>query len=142
MAEDTSRSRLRLVVVTHERKLLEQECDAVSIPASLGYVTILPQHAPLISTLAVGELSVRDGSEDKLLALAGGFFEVSEDVVTVLADSAELPEEIDIEEAKRERQAAHEAMEGAAGDELTRARRKLQHAETRIKVAGLNSRVE
>ena len=142
MAEERSGSRLELVVVTHERKLLEVRCDRVSIPARLGYLTILPRHTPLISTLAIGELSFDGGGEGRVLALSGGFFEVSEDVVTVLADSAELPEDIDTEAAKQDLTEAREAMPGAEGMEVTALRHRIQHAETRLRVARATSRSE
>ncbi len=135
MAEQSSGSGLKLVVVTHERKILEAQCASVSLPARLGYVTILPEHTPLISTLATGELSFKEESASPVLALAGGFFEVSDNVVTVLAESAELPDEIDTEAAALAKQEASEALKSASGTELTEARRKLEHAETRLAVA-------
>ncbi len=135
MADPLSGPGLKLVVVTHERKILEVHCTSVSLPASLGYVTILPEHTRIISTLAVGELSFEQEGTSRVFALSGGFFEVSENVVTVLANSVELPEEIDTEAAGVALQEAREAMGTASGSELTEARRKLEHAETRLAVA-------
>ena len=135
MADLHSEPGLELVLVTHERKILEVHCTSVSLPASLGYVTILPEHTPIISTIAAGELSFEQEGTSRVLALAGGFFEVSENVVTVLANTAELPEEIDTEAAAVASREAREAMATASGSELTEARRKLEHAETRLAVA-------
>ena len=135
MAESTGSDRLRLVVVTHERKVLEEDCDSVSLPAQLGYVTILPQHTPLVSTLAVGEMSYNQAGADRWLSVRGGFFEISDNVVTVLADHARRPEEIDVEEAERDLEEARNAMATAAGEEVTRTRHALQDAEARLRVA-------
>lgn len=135
MAEASSSSSLKLVVVTPERRVLETPCDWVSIPAYSGYVTILPKHTPLISLSAIDELVYQNGTKTAKLALAGGVFEIFENVITVLADSAEAPEEIDAEAAKKRLKEGQAAMEGAAGEDVATARRQIQHAETRLKVA-------
>ena len=136
MAEAGSSSSLKLVVVTPERRVLETECDWVSIPAYSGYVTILPEHTPLISLSAIDELVFQKGTKTTKLALAGGVFEVFENVITVLADSAEAPEDIDAEAAKELLKEGQAAMAGAAGEDVATTRRQIQHAETRLKVAG------
>jgi len=128
--------KLRLEVVTTEKAVLEAECDSVSIPASEGYVTILPDHTPLISLLGVGTLTLSDSGKDEILAVGGGFFEVSDNVVRLLAHVAERPDEIDVEAARQDAEVARDEMSGAAGNELTLARRRLQRAEARLAVAG------
>src|SRR5438128_12035407 len=82
---------LKLVVVTPERKVVEAEADEVQMPGALGYLGILPGHAPLITQLATGVLSYRGGGAEKRLAVSAGFAEVANDAVTVLADLAEEP---------------------------------------------------
>ena len=131
---DNPSNRLRLEVVTTAKRILEAECDSVSIPASEGYVTILPNHTPLISLLGVGTLTYRDGGKEEILAVGGGFFEVSDNVVKLLVPLAERPDEIDVEAARREAEEARSEMSGAAGSELTLIRRRLLRAEARLAV--------
>jgi F-type H+-transporting ATPase subunit epsilon len=128
-------SRLRLVIATHDRKVLDAECDEVTLPGTLGYFGILPEHVPLISTLAVGELRYRIGKQEHFLVLKGGFCEVFQDEVTVLAEVAELPDEIDVAAAEIERTEAEvEIRETGEGFYVSQA--KLELAITRIQVAG------
>jgi F-type H+-transporting ATPase subunit epsilon len=137
MADSQLGGTLTLAVVTHERTVLETECSAVSIPAVGGYVTLLPGHTPLVSTLGIGELSFQSGGAKQSLAIAGGFFEISDDRVTVLADAAERPGEIDVEQAKKDAEEARAALSSSSGQGVTDARHRIQHAEARIHVAGL-----
>jgi F-type H+-transporting ATPase subunit epsilon len=137
VAEETAAvlGQLRLVLVTYEKKVLEVECDEVSLPGKLGYFGVLPGHAPLIATLKVGELMYRVGKIEHYLALSWGFCEVADDVVTVMAEFAELPEEIDVAAAEKEQAAAEALLPTAAHDELTAAMARLDAAVTRIQVA-------
>ena len=138
MAEETgaaTAARLRLVLVTYEKKVLEVECDEVTLPGKKGYFGILPGHVGLIASLKVGELMYRIGKVEHYLALSGGFCEVTDDVVTVMAEFAQLPHEIDVAAAERE-QAEAEAVLGSVSDEaLAQALAKLETAVTRIQVA-------
>lgn len=127
--------KLRLVLVTHDRKLLDLECDEVTLPGQLGYFGVLPGHTPLLAVLRVGELMYRIGKREHYLAMSWGFCEVANDLVTVLAEFAELPEEIDVAQAEREVREAEETMRAASQDELEVARVKLERAVTRIAVA-------
>ena len=134
-AEASVAGRLQLVLVTYERKVLEVECDEVTLPGKKGYFGILPGHVGLIASLKVGELMYRIGKVEHYLALSGGFCEVSDDVVTVMAEFAQLPHEIDVAAAERE-QAEAEAVIGSVSDEeLKVALAKLETAVTRIQVA-------
>ncbi len=135
MAEATPSGSLRLVVVTHESRLLDETCSSISLPARRGYVTILPGHTSLISLMGIGELSFVAGAKTRSLALAGGFFEISDNVVTVLADSAELPNQIDVAKARTELEEARNSLGSVAGLELTRVRHRIEHAEARLRVA-------
>jgi F-type H+-transporting ATPase subunit epsilon len=127
---------LHLLVVSPERKVLEERCDSVALPAEEGYVTILPRHAPLIATLAIGVLTLRQGGRERSLVIAGGFFEVSDDRVTVLADEALQADEIDVAVARRELALGKAAMARAAGEEQREARRQIERAEAKLAVAG------
>ena len=111
---------LRLEVVTAERVVYADDVDMVVAPGLEGALGILPRHAPLMSVLGVGELRVtKGGREEDVLAVGGGFLEVLDDRVTVLADSAERSDEIDIaraEEAERRAQQARAERGPAAVD--------------------------
>ena len=138
MAEETAAAtaaRLRLVLVTYEKKVLEVECDEVTLPGQLGYFGVLPGHVPMIALLKVGELMYRLGKIEHFLALSWGFCEVADDVVTVMAEFAETPAEIDVAAAEREAAEAEALLPMAAHDELDAAMARLDAAVTRIQVA-------
>ena len=127
---------LRLSLVTPERKVLEESCDSVSLPAAEGYVTILPAHAPLIATLGIGVLKLQSGGRSSSFAIAGGFFEVSDDRVTVLADEAVAPSEVDATAVRRELEENKAALGRSAGEEQDRARRAIERAEAKLAIVG------
>jgi F-type H+-transporting ATPase subunit epsilon len=93
---------IELVIVTPERQLLREKAVEVQMPGENGYLGVLPGHAPLITELGIGELSYHDpsGKESAHLAIFRGFAEVLSDRVTVLAETAERAEEIDVQRAK------------------------------------------
>jgi F-type H+-transporting ATPase subunit epsilon len=127
---------LKLIVVTPERRVVETETESVEVPGELGNLGILPGHAPLISLLRTGVLKYRDSRGEKTLAISGGFMEVSNDVVSVLADLAEEPSEIDPAKAERDRSQAEEEMKTASRETLEEIRTRLELAQTRLAVAG------
>ena len=138
MADETgaaTAARLRLVLVTYEKKVLEVECDEVTLPGQKGYFGVLPGHVPMIALLRVGELMYRIGKIEHYLALSWGFCEVADDVVTVMAEFAEAPAEIDVAAAQREQLEAEALLPTAAHDELDAAMARLDAAVTRIQVA-------
>ncbi|HWZ86360.1 MAG TPA: ATP synthase F1 subunit epsilon [Thermoanaerobaculia bacterium] len=126
---------LQLLVVTPERRVLEAEADEVELPGSQGYLGILPGHAPLITLLGTGVLSLRRGGSTTAYAVSAGFAEVSGDRVSVLADSAEAAGEIDAASAERERSKAEEEMKTAGVDTLDGIRSRLELAQARLAVA-------
>ncbi len=130
-----SEGRLRLKVVTPVRVVVETEADEVTVPAALGALGVLPGHAPLLATLRIGELSYRVATREHYLAVQRGFAEIASDTVTVLADVAELPSEIDVQAAHEEKASAEAALRGATGEEFERQRAHLEAALTRISVA-------
>jgi F-type H+-transporting ATPase subunit epsilon len=136
MAEEANvLGKLRLVLVTYEKKVLEVECDEVTLPGKKGYFGVLPGHVAMIASLKVGELMYRIGKVEHYLALSWGFCEVVDDVVTVMAEFAQLPGEIDVAAAQRD-QAEAEAVLGSVSDEaLEQALVKIETAVTRIQVA-------
>lgn len=134
---------LKLEVVTPEHRLVRDDATEITIPGRNGYIGILPGHAPLISELAVGEISYKTpAGQTKYLACAWGFAEVLPDKVTILAEVAELGEQINVTEAKQARERAQGVLKiQTHGEEYDAARRELELAENRIHVAGKVSSV-
>jgi|SRR5512142_3156240 F-type H+-transporting ATPase subunit epsilon len=127
--------KLKLTVVTPEKKALETEADEVQLPGELGYLGILPGHTPLITLLKTGVLSYRNGGAGGALALSTGFAEISNDVVTVLADLAEEPSHIDTAAAEAERARAEEELKSAGFETMEQIRARLELAQARLAVA-------
>ncbi len=136
-----TRDTLHVEVVTAERELYNGEANLVSAPGSEGRLGILPRHAPLLTTLAPGELRIELNGADEPLFVSGGFLEVSESRVTVLADTAEHAEEIDEARAEEARRSAEERIAQAQSDtERAEMQGALQRAMGRIRVAELARR--
>ena len=109
---------LELEIATPERQLVREQVTEVQIPGKEGYMGILPGHAPLLSLLGIGTLSYVVGGQRRYLSVHGGFLEVLEDHVRVLADLAERAEEIDVERARKALQRSQEeSMNPALGVE-------------------------
>src|ERR1700755_22116 len=100
---------IQLEIVTPERMVVKDSAEGVQIPGKDGYLGILPGHAPLITELAVGEISYRENSQTHYLAVAWGFAEVLPEKVTILAETAERPQEIDVKRAQESKQRAEAA---------------------------------
>ena len=129
---------IQLVIVTPQRQLLRENVAEVQLPGANGYLGVLPGHAPLITELGIGELSYHDlsGKESAQMAILSGFAEVLPDRVTVLAETAELAQEIDVARAEAARARAERRL--ASGDtniDWDRASVSLQRALIRIQVA-------
>jgi F-type H+-transporting ATPase subunit epsilon len=127
---------IQLEIVTPERLVVSEAADYIEIPGATGYLGILPGHAPLITEVAPGELTYRNGNQTKRLAVAWGFAEVLQTKVTILAESAEKAEEIDTgraEAAKRKAEAELQKSGLAINEEAQEA---LQRAQARLDVAG------
>ncbi len=129
---------LQLDVVTPERRVLSESVNSVTIPARNGEMQILPGHAALISELQSGVLTYNQDGTNSQMHVSGGFTEVNHDRVSVLAQIAERPEEIDIERARRAKELAEKRLSGQSGDEIDidRARAKLLRNLTRLRLAG------
>ena len=126
---------LTLEIITGERRLLRQEdVDEVVAPGALGEMGILPHHAPLITSLAPGELRVKTAQDVEEYFISGGFLEVHADEVTVLADAAEHGSEIDAERAEAARQRALERLEQASDADRARAQAALARSLQRLRV--------
>ena len=129
---------LRLEIVTPERKVVDETVDAVTVPGANGEIGILPNHAPLISTLKPGILSYTRGGAIDRLVVSGGFVEVSADKVSVLADVAETAEEIDVDAARSEREATEKTLGAWSGAEadFEVEKERLERAQARLQLAG------
>ena len=126
----------KLEIVTPEKKVVETAAEEVQIPGKNGYLGVLPGHAPLITELSVGEIIYRENSTEQRLAVAWGFAEVLPDKVTILAESAERPSEIDVARAEKAKQRAEQRLTcGDPSIDVERALDALHRAESRIDVA-------
>jgi len=131
----------QLEIVTPEKKVVETTAaEEVQIPGRNGYLGIMPGHAPLITELAVGEITFREhsssGSNEQRLAVAWGFAEVLPDKVTILAETAERPSEIDVERARKAKERAEQRLtSGDPSVDVERALDALQRAQARLDVA-------
>jgi F-type H+-transporting ATPase subunit epsilon len=135
---------IELIIVTPQRQLLREKVASVQLPGASGELGILPGHAPLITELGNGELSYKatGGGEPDVLAILSGFAEVLPERVTVLAETAERPEEIDVERAKEALARAEKRLASTDPDvDWDRATVALQRALARIKVGELRRRV-
>jgi len=101
---------LQLQIVTPDKRLVSDDVEQVEMPGLNGYLGILPGHAPLLTELGPGELSYLQGGKTSYLAVAWGFAEVLPDKVTILADAAERPEDIDVKRAQEAKARAEEAL--------------------------------
>jgi F-type H+-transporting ATPase subunit epsilon len=127
---------LKLDIVTAERVVYSADVDEVIAPGVEGELGILPHHAPLMTTLKAGEIMVKRGVEEDLMAISGGFLEVRPDRVIVLADAAERAEEIDIARAEAAKKRAEERLaDRHAGLDLEVAEAALGRAVARLAVA-------
>lgn len=128
---------LNLEIVTPEKKVLDATVDTVTIPTSSGDVGIMTNHAPMISALRSGVLSYSKGGQTEKLVIAGGFVEISDNKVSVLADFAEKSEEIDADSAKQALDAAGKAISGWHGtaEEYETVKDNLDRAQARAQLA-------
>jgi F-type H+-transporting ATPase subunit epsilon len=129
---------IQLDIVTPERLAYSDTVDSVQLPGSEGELGVLPHHTPLVSRLGLGELRIRKGGSEESFAIIGGFVQVKPDRVVVMAETADMAAEIDIERAQEARREAERALETGfhEGADLSAARAALQQALLRIRVAG------
>jgi F-type H+-transporting ATPase subunit epsilon len=129
-------TRLTLEIVTPDHSLVHEDVDEVVVPAADGYLGVLPGHTPLLALLKVGELWYRKGTEKFYLHIAFGFAEVLPDRVTILADIAERPEDIDIARAEQAKKCAQQRLEKPTVEiDFERARIAMMKSLIRLQVA-------
>ena len=126
---------IQLEVVTPERLVVQEEVDDITMPGKSGYLGILPGHAPLITEIAVGEITYHSSGQTRRLSVAWGFAEVLPDRVSVLAETAEFAEEIDLARAQAALKRAQERIaQGGENLDWDRATLALARALLRIQV--------
>lgn len=124
-------------IVTPDKMVVRDVAEEAQVPAKNGYLGILPGHAPLITELDIGEISYRTAGTATRIAVAWGFAEVLPNKVTILAESAERAEDIDVKRAEEAKHRAEERLRSGQSDlDYTRALNALKRAETRLQVAG------
>jgi F-type H+-transporting ATPase subunit epsilon len=127
---------IRFEIVTAEKVIYSDEVDVVIAPGIEGELAILPNHAPLLTMLQVGELRLRKDGEETAIFVSGGFLEVMHNRVTILADTAERAEEIDIERAEEAKRLAEERLRTRPADiDLAQAEASLKRAMMRLRIA-------
>ena len=133
---------LKFELVTPQRKVVSEEVDEIIATGTLGEFGVLPGHAPFLTSLKIGELSYKKGGAAYHLAVNAGYFEVVNDVVTVLVDSSERAEEIDLERAKRAQARAEEGLKSVSQEdkEYKEMELALQRALIRMQVAAKAAR--
>ena len=131
---------LQLEVVTPERRVLAEAVNSVTVPGRNGDMQILPGHAALISELQTGVLAYNQGGTAQQLHVSGGFIEVNNDKVSVLAEIAERPEEIDAARARLAREHTEKQLSSWSGSEedFEKARAKLERSMVRLQLASSN----
>ena len=128
---------LKLEVITPEKVALRDESTSIIIPGIDGTLGIWPNHAPLLAGLKPGAVTYKSGNGDKVLAVAGGFIEVANNTVTIIAPAAELASDIDVARAQAAKQRAEDRLaKKEVGIDVARAEAALARAIARLKVAG------
>jgi F-type H+-transporting ATPase subunit epsilon len=131
-------SRIFVKIVTPERTVFEGEVDSITLPTAKGQVTILPNHVPFITSIMPGETIIRDEKEEVLMAISGGFIEFNKNQLSILADTAERADEIDVERAEEARRKAEELKRekiSIDNQDYTRVAAMIEKEMARIRVA-------
>jgi F-type H+-transporting ATPase subunit epsilon len=128
--------KLKIEIVTGERVVFsEDDVDMVSVPGAMGQLGILPEHAPLVTLLSQGELRIKKGNSEQSILVFGGFMEVTDNKVLVLADTAERVEELDLARAEEARKRAEASIAARTSTvELAEAQASLRRANLRLRV--------
>ena len=128
--------KIQVDIVTPQRAVLSEAVDELILPGSEGYLGVRPGHAPLLTTLKVGTIEIRKGNDRQYLAVSWGFVEVLPERVSILAETAERAEEIDVDRAVRAKERAEQRLKSPDPDvDFQRAQVALEKALIRIQVA-------
>lgn len=134
--------KLKLELVTPYKKVLTEEVDEITATGALGEFGVLPGHAPFLTSLKIGEFSYKTGGVVHHLAVNWGYFEVEDDKVTVLVETAEKADEIDLQRAKAALGRAEEALKKLTTEDkdFRIYEAALERAMIRMQVAGKGAR--
>jgi len=126
-----------LAIVTPEKIFYEGEVASLIVPGSEGYLGTLTDHAPLITAIVPGKVTLKDSSQEAVeMAVSHGFFEISHKTATLLVDSAEYASNIDVECSKKALERARQRLANAVGEiDIPRAQRALEKAKNRLRIA-------
>jgi len=133
---------LKLTLVTPYKKVLEEDVDEITATGAIGEFGILPGHAPFLSSLKIGEFSYKIGNRTEHIAVNWGYFEIEDDKVTVLVETAEMANEIDVERAKAAEKRAEEALKKLSPEDKSYKimEAALERAIIRVQVASKSAR--
>lgn len=127
---------IELEIVTPDHLMVRERVESVEIPGKAGYIGVLPGHAPLITELTIGEISYKQKGTTEHLSVAWGFAEVLPEKVTILAQTAERPQDIDVKRAEEAKARAEAALQKGAPDlDYQATLDAIKRAEVRLKVA-------
>lgn len=130
--------KINFKIATPERVVYEDEVDQITLPTKMGEITVLPNHLPLVSSLLAGEILIKKDNEEIPMAVAGGFVELSNNKMVILADNAERAEDIDearAEEARQKVKTLLEQKRDAAEVDYTALAAKMERELARLRVA-------
>jgi len=134
-------AKFMLEIVTPDRVFYEGEADMIVVKGTGGEMGILKDHEPFVTPLAIGQVRIKDNGQFRNAALSQGYMEVLEEKVVILSDTAEWPEEIDIERAEEAKKRAVERLEKKTeGLDILRAEIALKKAATRIGIAKISNK--
>ncbi len=103
--------KLKLQILTSEQEIFNEEVDEVVVPTTAGVIGVLPEHMPLVSQIAPGELVIKNNDKSEMIAVFGGFIEVSNNSVSILADYAARVEDIELAKAQQAKERADKLMQ-------------------------------
>lgn len=132
--------KFKVEIYTPYGKYLQTESDYLSVSTAMGVIGVLPNHAPLISTLEISKLILRNGKKESLYAISGGVIHIKKDhSVTLLVESIESQDEIDVNRALKAKERAEERLQLHDEEiDIIRAKASLARALNRIEVSGIN----
>jgi F-type H+-transporting ATPase subunit epsilon len=130
--------KIKIEIVTPDTLVVSAEVDEITATGTEGEFGVLPGHCHMLSSLKVGAVSYKDGNEEKQLALGGGYAEVGPDKVTILAETAEFAEDIDVERANKALATAEESLKALSADDegYEECLISIEKAQVRIETAG------
>lgn len=127
---------LQLEIITPSKVVLKEQIDQITLPTETGEITILPNHVPLITKIITGEMIIKKNQKSSFFAITGGFLEISNNNITILADYAVRAENIEVAKAKEAQERAQHVMkQKVSGRDFVIAEADLRRSLLELKVA-------